>query len=687
MTMTRRQATFGAVAGAAAAGAASEARAALAAKLGLDLASMDRSVKPGDDFFRYVNGKWLAETKIPPDRGRWTEFNRLDDLNAERNRAILEAAASAPSTPELRKVGDLYASLMDEAGTEARGIRPLQPELARIAAIATPADLAGAIAQLSWDWLHPLPGGASPMPPSPIAASVSIDYKNPRRYLPDLEQGGLGLPDRDYYFDQGAAFARAREAYRAHLVAMFRLAGLTEPEARAARTYALEQRIARSHWTRAAMRQVDRHYNLFTRAQLKAKAPGLDWDVFLDAAGFNGRDLFMVEEPDATAGVAEAARGVPLQDWRDYLAYRVIRAFAPVGPKAFVAENFAFEDKALNGTPELAPAWKRAGVLVDRAMGHAVGRVYLAKYFPPAAQAQARAMTGAIIAAMGRRISNLAWMTPKTKARALAKLKNVRVEVGGQEPLRTYERLTVARDDPFGNLLRAAHVEYRRDLDKLGRPVDRGEWSMVPQTVNAQSSPLMTKIMFPAGIMQGLFFDAETDPAVNYGAIGVVIGHELSHQFDDQGAKYDETGALNNWWTPEDLRRFQAATDALAKQYDAYEPLPGLHINGRLTLGENIADLAGLLVARDAYLASLGGRPAPVIDGFTGDQRFYQSFAQVYRSLSREGYMRQAVATDPHSPGEWRAAEVRNCDPWYAAFDVRPGQKMYLPPDRRVRIW
>ncbi len=420
---------------------------------------------------------------------------------------------------------------------------------------------------------------------------------------------------------------------------------------------------------------------------MKAKAPGLDWDAFLAAAGFAGQDLFLIDEPGAIVGAAQAAGEAPLADWRDYLVYRAIRAFAPVGPKALVQENFAFEDKALAGAPELAERWKRVGALIDRAMGHALGRLYLELYFPPAVRARAQVMTGQIKAAMGRRITALSWMTPATKARALAKLAAARVDVGGQDPLRTYDGLRVARDDAYGNVLRAARFDYQLSLDRLGRPVDRGEWQMLPQTVNAQANPVLVKIMFPAGIMQGLFFNPDIDPAADYGAIGVVMGHELSHLFDDQGAKYDETGALNNWWTPQDLKQFTAATEALAAQYDAYQPLPGMHINGRLTLGENIADLAGLSLARDAYLASLNGAAPPVLGGFTADQRFYMAYAQVYRSLSREAYMRQALATDPHSPGEWRAAEVRNVDPWYAAFAVKPGQGMYLPPDKRVRIW
>jgi len=655
---------------------------------GIDLKSMDRSVAPGDDFFRYVNGAWLRDTPIPSDRGRWVEFTRLDDLNSQRNRAILEAAASSPRTPEEIKLGDFYASLMDENGIEKHGLASLKPELARVAAVTSPADLARALAQLSWDALPALLGGASAMPASPAASNVVVDIKNPTRYLPILTQGGIGLPDRDYFLiENNPGFAKARAAYRAHLAAMFRLAGMDDVEARAARVYALEERLAHSHWTRVELRDPAKRYNLFAHTELAAKFPGLDWDVFLQAVGFGQLPTILVGEPSAIAGMAAAAREVQLADWRDYLAYRVMRGFALAAPKAIVAEHFAFEDKTLAGTPELPARWKRAGAIMDRAMGHAVGRIYLASYFPPAIRARADAMTRNIKLAMAKRIRGLPWMADVTKARALAKLQAVRIEIGGQQPQRTYEKLTVARDDAYGNVLRAARVDYQHNLDKLGTPVDQGEWQLVPQTVNAQANPVMQKIMFPAGIMQGLFFNPNADAAVNYGAIGVVMGHELSHHFDDQGAKFDEHGALNNWWTPDDLAHFTAATEALAKQYDGYEPLPGMHINGHLTLGENAADLAGLALALDAYRTSLNGKPGPVLDGFTAEQRFFIGYAQVYRSLSREDYMRQALATDPHSPGEWRSAEIRNVDAWYASFAVKPGQKTYLEPDQRVKIW
>ncbi|HEX4117230.1 MAG TPA: M13 family metallopeptidase [Rhizomicrobium sp.] len=690
MVPTRREFAWGALACAAfsQAGRAAISDPQTLGASGIDLKSMDRSFSPGNDFFRYVNGTWLRDTPIPSDRGRWIEFTRLDDLNTRRNRAILEAAASSPRDPEEIKLGDFYASLMDETGIEARGLVPLKPELARITAIATPADLARALAQLSRDALPVLPGGGGAIPTAPVAPGVAVDIKNPTRYLPSLSQGGIGLPDRDYFLiENNPGFAKARDAYRLHLAAMFRLAGMDDVEARAARVYALEERIARSHWTRVEMRDPAKRYNLFPRADLAAKFPGLDWDAFLQTAGFDGQAIIQVTEPSALAGVAAAAREVPLADWRDYLAYRVVRGFALAAPNAIIKENFAFEDKILAGTPELPARWKRAGAIMDRAMGHAVGRIYLASYFPPAVRARADAMTRNIKLAMGKRIQALPWMADATKARALAKLRAVHIEIGGQQPLRTYENLTVAKDDAYGNVLRAARVSYQRNLDKLGKPVDRGEWQMVPQTVNAQANPVMQKIMFPAGIMQGLFFNPHAEDAVNYGGIGVVMGHELSHHFDDQGAKFDEHGALNDWWTPGDLAHFTAATEALAKQYDGYEPLPGTHINGHLTLGENAADLAGLAVALDAYRTSLGGKPGPAMDGFTAEQRFFMGYAQIYRSLSREDYMRQALATDPHSPGEWRSAEVRNVDAWYTAFAVAPGQKMYLAPDQRVKIW
>ena len=650
---------------------------------GLDLSAMDPTIAPGDDFFRYVNNGWLKTNTIPADRSSFG--GNLAENTQTRTRAIMETAG-ASGTADGRKIGDYYAAWIDEAGLDRRGIEPLKPELARVAAIATPADLARALARLSYADLAN-PNGASRPDPAPISLGVSVDVKQPTRYVPSINQGGICLPDRDYYLVDTPANVAARAALKAHVARMFTLAGFDDAEGRASRVYALEERIARGHRSREDSRQAEKRYNPFRRADFASRAPGLDWDAFLTTAGFTGQDLFIVGPPESVAASSAAAHDVPLADWKDYLAFRAIRNFAPCGPAAFRAEDFAFNEKTLRGTPQMPVAWKTAVVQTDRALGQAVGQIYLARHFPPSSRAMVTEMTRNLKASMGRRIQGLTWMTPATKTRALAKLQNLRVEVGGQTPPRDYSSLAVKPGEAFENLLRAQDFARIRILARLGRPVDRGEWSMNPQTINAQSNSTLVKVMFPAGYLQPPNFDPYADPAVNYGAIGRVIGHEISHQFDDQGSKFDASGALDNWWAPEDLALFQKATAALAAQYDAYEPLPGLRINGRLTLGENIGDLAGLAISLDAYHASLGGKPAPVLAGLTGDQRFFLSFTQTHRSLQRENALRQQIISDPHSPNEWRSAEVRNVDAWYKAFDVKPGQKMYLAPDARVRVW
>lgn len=652
---------------------------------GLDLTAIDPAVAPGDDFFRYVNGTWLKTATIPADRSSWGAGARINENTQARTRAIMESAG-ALGTADGRKIADYYGAWTDEAALERLGTAPLKPELARIAAVASAADLARELANLSWTAL-PNPNGASPLPSSPVACGVNVDIKQPDRYISGIIQGGIGLPDRDYYLVDTPANLKAREAYKVHLARMFALAGFDDADGRARRVYALEERIARGHRTRVANREAEKRYNPFTRADFASKAPGLDWDAYLQAAGLDRQPVLIVNQPEAISAAAAAAREVPLADWRDYLAFRAIRTFAPIGPKAFREEDFDYNGRVLSGTPEMPAAWKTAVVQTDRALGQAVGQVYLQRHFPAASRAQIAGMTRNLKRAMALRIRGLAWMTPATKARALAKLQNLRIEIGGQQPARDYSNLRVVAGDGFGNLLRAQAFERDRVLGKLGRPVDRGEWSMNPQTINAQSNSVLIKVMFPAGYLQPPNFDPNADAAVNYGAIGRVIGHEISHQFDDQGSKFDEKGALDNWWTADDLAKFRAAGAGLAAQYDAYEPLPGAHISGRLTLGENIGDLAGLTMAYDAYHASLGGRPAPVLAGLTGDQRFFLSFAQTHRSLQRENALRQQLLTDPHSPNEWRTAEVRNVDAWYDAFGVKPCQKMYLPPDRRVRVW
>jgi putative endopeptidase len=693
MGVTRRELAASVLAGGAALAAGRTALAAASAAtgkprfgtFGLDLTAMDHAVAPGDDFHRYASGAWMKTAVIPPDRAAWGIYSPTGETIEARTRDIMQTAASSGS-PDGQRIADYYAALADEAGLERAGSAPLKAELARVAAIQSKGDLAQALARLSWAQM-PNPNGSPPVPPSPITAGVSPDPKQPTRYAANLSQGGIGLPERDYYFKDTPANLAVRQAYKAYLTRLFGLAGFDGVDDRVTRVYALEERIARGHRTAAANREAEKRYNPFTRADFAAKAPGLDWDAYFAGAGFEREPVVIVSQPEAIAAVAAAAGEVPLADWRDYLAARAIRNFAPVGPKAFREADFDYNARALRGVPQAPPAWRAAVTYTDQALGQAVGVIYLQRHFPAPARAKVTEMTGNLKVAMGERIKGLSWMSPATKARALAKLARLKVEVGGPEPSRDYASLTVRPGEAFANLLAAEDFNRRRAVGKLGRPVDRSEWSMNPQTINAQSNPPLGKVMFPAGFLEPPHFDIHADAAVNYGAIGYVIGHEISHQFDDQGSKFDETGALNDWWSPDDLKRFQAATSALAAQYDAYEPLPGLHINGRLTLGENIGDLAGLAISRDAYLKSLGGKPAPVLGGLTGDQRFFLAFAQMERSISRDNALRQQVLTDPHSPNEWRTAESRNVDAWYAAFNVKPGQKMYLPPEGRVRVW
>ena len=693
MGVTRRDLARGALAGGTAlaigvpalASATATARKPAFGAFGLDLTAMDPAVAPGDDFHRYASGGWMKTAVIRDDRANVGVYHPTGETIEARTRDIMTTAA-ASGGPDGRRIVDYYAALADEAGLERAGTAPLKAELARVAAIQSRADLAYALARLSWGQM-PNPNGTNPPPASPINAGVAPDPKQPTRYAPNLNQGGIGLPERDYYFKDTPANLAVRQAYKGHLEKLFALAGFDQPQGRAARVYALEERIARGHRPAAANREAEKRYNPFTRADLAARAPGLDWGAYLAAAGFEHEDHVIVAQPEAIAAAAAAAGEAPLADWRDYLAARAIRNFAPVGPKAFRDEDFDYNARALRGVPQAPAMWRSAIAYTDQALGQAVGVIYLERYFPASARAQVTAMTGNLKVAMGERIKGLSWMSPATKTRALAKLQRLKVEVGGPTPSRDYSSLTVRPGEAFANLLAAEDFNRRRALGKLGKPVDRSEWSMNPQTINAQSNATLGKVMFPAGYLEPPHFDRYADAAVNYGSIGYVIGHEISHQFDDQGSKYDETGALNDWWSPDDLKRFQAATDALAAQYDAYEPLPGLHINGRLTLGENIGDLAGLAIAHDAYVKSLGGKPAPVLGGLTGDQRFFLAMAQTWRSMSRENALRQQVLTNPHSPDEWRVAEVRNVDAWYAAFDVKPGQKLYLPPDRRVRVW
>ena len=637
---------------------------------GFDAAGMDRGVKPGDDFYAYANGTWAKTTPIPADEANYGAFNVLQDLSRERTRGILEAAKADPNS----KIGRAYAAFLDTAAIEQAGLAPIQPWLARIKAV----DKAGYAALLA----EADRSGVD----IPFGVYVGQDDKQPDVYAVNLGQGGLGMPDRDYYLSSDARLVQTKASYQAHLARLLTLAGEPNPEPRAAALVAFETELARVHWTRIDSRDADKTYNKLTLAQLRQSAPGFDFAAFLTAEKAVAPTL-IVAQPSAITGTARLIAATPIAVLRDQLLVRSLDAFADVLPRAVDAESFAFNGTTLNGTPQQQERWKRAVGFTSQALTDEVSKVYVARYFPPETKAAADAMVTNILAALGRRIDALTWMAPETKAKAHAKLAAFVPRIGYPDRWRDYSNLQVRTGDAFGNALRANQWRHDYNVTKLGKPIYRWEWGMAPMTVNAQANFGLVAITFPAAILQPPFFDPKADPAVNYGGIGAVIGHEISHHFDDQGAKYDAQGRLTQWWTDTDVQRFKALSDRLVAQYDAYEPLPGLHVKGRLTLGENSADLAGLAAAHDAYLASLNGKPAPVIDGFTGDQRFYLGWAQVWRRNYREANLRQRLLTDPHAPSEQRAAIVRNMDPWYAAYRPAPGEKLYLAPDARVRIW
>ncbi|WP_156678682.1 M13 family metallopeptidase [Sphingomonas profundi] len=640
---------------------------------GFDAAGMDRSVAPGDNFYDYANGAWARSTPIPADRSNYGMFNVLEDLSNERMRGIIEAAAKQPGS----KIGDLYASFMDVDAVEGKGFAPVKPQLAAIMAVNSRAAFARALGEAQRD-------GVS----GPIGAYVSIDDKAPDTTIVQVAQSGLGLPDRDYYLKtDDAKLAEARAAYATYLARLFTLAGEPNGAARAQAIIAFEGRVAQVQWTRTESRDSDKTYNPWPRANFEKAAPGFDWAAFLGTAGLDGQAKYLVSQPSAITASARILGETPLPVLKDYLWTRTLDDAAPFLSKAFVDAHFAFHGTALDGTPQIRERWKRGVALVKNGMGEAVGKEYVARYFPPEAKAEADRLVRNIIRSMDDRLANLTWMAPETKVKARAKLAAFRPQIGYPAKWRDYSALQIDRADLYGNYHRVGRFEWSRNLAKLGKPADRDEWFMTPMEINAYANPVWNEIVFPAAILQPPFFDPKADPAVNYGGIGAVIGHEISHHFDDQGRKYDASGRLAEWWTPQDVSRFTALTDKLVKQYDAYEPLPGLHVQGGLTLGENIADLAGLTVAHEAYKLSLNGKPAPVIDGTTGDQRFYLGWAQVWRRSYREANLRQRLLTDPHSPSEQRTAVVRNLDPWYDAYKPAPTARLYLTPDARVRIW
>ncbi|HWU85921.1 MAG TPA: M13 family metallopeptidase [Kofleriaceae bacterium] len=659
----------------------------LSTTAGLDLDGMDRSVSPGSDFFAYANGGWSKRTEIPPDRSSYGTGAMLAELTAKRTvELIQEAAAKAAPGTDARKVGDYYATFMDEAAIEAKGTAPLKPALAAIAAISDGAGLAAALGgtlRADVDAFN----NTNFYTDHVLGLWVAQDLDEPSRYAAFLLQGGLGLPDRDYYLEQTPRMAELRDKYQAHLATLLALAGVPDGATRAKRVFELELRLARTHATRTESEDVHKGNNRWKRRDFATRAPGLDWERYFSAAGLAKQADFIVWHPSAVTGLAAAARDVPLATWKDYLAARAIDRASQLLPRAFVEERFAFYGRALAGTPKLRDRWKRAVDATSEALGEVVGRLYVERYFPASEKARAEQMVKHEQAAFARRIDAIDWMSPTTKARAKAKLAVLKVGVGYPDTWRDYSGLEIVRGDVLGNAERASMFDYRHHLAKLGKPVDRGEWVMNAHLVNAVNLPAMNAMNFPAAILQPPYFDPKRPALMDYGAAGATIGHEISHSFDDQGAMFDETGRLANWWTPEDLAHFKAAAGKLAKQFDAYRPFPDAAVDGTLTLSENIADVAGLAVAYDAYRLSLGGKEAEVAQGLTGDQQFFLSYAQSWRGKLREPAARQRLKTDSHAPAEYRALTVRNLDSWYAAFGVKPGEGLYLAPADRVRIW
>ena len=647
---------------------------------------MDTTVRPGNDFFRYANGPWLKATEIPPDRSSMGDDVVLAELNNQRTLDIIKAARSSNAGTEARKMADFYDAFMDEAAIQKNGLKPLEPQLQEIAALKDRKELSrllGTQLRVDMDVLN----ATSLYTNNLLGLWIAQDLDNPSRYVPFMLQGGLGMPDRDYYLGKAASMVEIRGKYQAHVARELALAGIADPGAKAARIFDLEMKMAAVHSPRSDAYDMAKGNNHWSRGDFDKKAPGIEWQEFFAAAGPGQAGGLRRLAARCDHGAFRAGRQPAAGDVEGIPGVAGHRRAAPFLPQPFVAEAFDFYGKTLNGTPQIRDRWKRGITVTNNALGDAVGKLYVARYFTPAEKARAEEMVRNLVAVFAQRIDKLSWMAPETKARAKAKLAVLKIGVGYPDKWADYSGLEIRKDDPLGNAQRAEIFNTRRKLAWLGQPVDRSEWVMTPQTVNAVNLPAMNSMNFPAAILQPPYFDPARPMVMDYGAIGAVIGHEISHSFDDTGAQFDSTGKWHDWWTKEDLAHFQAATQALARQYDTYKPFPDLALNGKQVLGESIADLAGLAVAYDAWKLSLKGKPAPVVEGFTGDQQFFLSYARSWRDKTREPALRQQVVTDGHPPNEYRVATVRNLDAWYQAFDVKAGEKLYLAPADRVRIW
>jgi predicted metalloendopeptidase len=647
---------------------------------GIDWSGFNKNVAPQDDFFEYVNGTWLERTEIPPDKSDYGIFTYLTDESRKALREIVERLAAQPDKvagSDEQKVGDFYLSAMNLPLRAERGLAVLQEELRRIDSLTSKADLTLYLA----DCMRRGLGG-------PVAVYVGPDARQSDTYRVYISQSGLTLPDRDYYLRDEERFRQIRQALLNYAEQIGKLAAINDSQLLAQRVLEVETALAQSQWDRVTNRDPVKTYNRFTGQELAGKLRYFSWDEFAGRIGVSGQPFFIVRQPDYLEAFDRLLDQLPLETWKDYLRFRAIDQVADAATEELEAAHFAFHSRTLRGISEPPPRWKRTLEVMDGVIGELVGKIYVREYFRPEAKQAMQELVENLRKAFAIRIRQLDWMSEATKVQALEKLAKVNVKIGYPDKWKDYTGLEIRPDDYIGNLLRAAEFEYRRMLNKLGNPVDRDEWHMNPQTVNAYYNPLLNEIVFPAAILQPPFFQLDADSAVNYGAIGAVIGHELSHGFDDKGSKYDGDGNLRNWWTEDDRRAFEERGKQLVEQFNNYSPIDNMRINGELTLGENIGDLGGVNVAFTAYKLSLNGKPSPVIDGTTGEQRFFMGYAQVWRRKYRDEELRRRLLTDPHSPARYRVVGiVSNIDAFYEAFQVEPHHKMYIPPEKRVRIW
>jgi putative endopeptidase len=649
---------------------------------------MDRQVKPGEQFEEYANGTWRLNTAIPEDRASTSVFFEVFEKAEKRTSELVRGlAASEPAAgSDERRIADYFSAFMDESAIEQQGLRPLDAQLKKIEAIKSRTDLSRVLgAELRAD-VDPI--NATKLETEHLfGLFVTQGLEDPDHSVPYLLQGGLGMPKRDYYLSTEAEMTAFRDKYKVYVASLLTLAGVKDGRAKAESIVALETKIAQAHATIVESHDPHKANNPWALNAFSKQAPGLDWPAFFQAAGLSKQPRVIVWQANAIRALSKLVGNEPLQTWKTWLTFHTLNESAPLLPKAYAELHFDFYGHTLEGTPKQRERWKRALSAVNHDLGDAIGTLYAKQYFPASSKAQVEQLVANVIAAFRERVDSLAWMSAATKEKAKAKAATLRVGVGYPDSPRSYAALEIRKDDAVGNRLRAELIEYQHQLAKLDKPVDRAEWWMTAQTVNAVNLPLQNAMNFPAAMLEPPFFDPARDAAANYGAVGVVIGHEISHSFDNLGAEFDAQGKLTNWWTPEDQEHFKAAGKRLIEQYSAYEALPGLHVNGEQTLGENIADVSGLTIAHVAYVKSLGGQPAPLIDALSGDQRFFLAYAQTWRAKLREALLRQRVVADSHAPGMFRALTVRNIDAWYDAFEPQPGEKLYLDKEARVRIW